>query len=1313
MRMPQDATDEVCLVPHMPITSVKELKASPLRRGFSAARVVAGVQRTPDAHQTADKVSTEKGPLVVLVDWNGSPFAHRVGFTQNLFHNLENIQNHLSPDYLIVALNQDAKCAGKCREACLNLKISVEEHACGRTVDMIASLVRKAHESMPNCNVLILSKNSVLSQLVGANVSLLNPAGKGKFHIQEVENEMIDKKAVFETWGVAPEQIPDFFTLVGRNDWSGVPGIGRKGAAKMLQAYGDLEGVLTAVEQRYILPLGAKIEPKMAMAVVKHVTEVQKLRLALSSEESKDWEADVNALCSVPLMNAELAASLLKHLGDLDSVLLAAERASRGQLLAVKPEVFAALGNHAHALRNARSQFNLRNDLPVRDFETRQMNLSDQGNISKSGSPSAQVMPPARTMDAHKIERHGNCAFGNQCPGMSEVLEGRLRTGEQTAVSLPPEQLETSRKISEQEAARSFSLQKVVELPKLEQTRGVTVVSYQFSAERALEVLMAETGRIFAVTFCLARDGSLQSFSIYGGEDIDFGSGPRLWVQLGDAGASNSLLIAFKPFFESEAMLKIYHNFSQVRSILHMENVSHQGFAGDTMHMARLWDPALGTNAKEDFSLSQLTGRCLGSDFQTGKLSKLGFQKLQEHMPVSWDWIDECTFDAVALFYLHHDLKVRLQILSWRLEGPQELPAKLGGTMWDFYKFFWLPFGELLTEMELEGIGVDVGVLQNLEIKASEERINLDKCFREWVLLRQARLLPEAATEQNLGLLNVNSTLHLRHLFYGGDSSGKFPAVQTFVCIPENRTQKELTTPEAQHDTADISKASLAMNTAHSSVEVFETREDALNACTVQELKEELRDRGLKMTGNKSELVARLLLPADEAPVGRARLLMQQHDIAKDEHVFRALQYRAHTNEQLREKLRNRGLQLGGNKDELVARLLLPPGEAPQARKAKEKQELVIHGLGLRPVLFTKLCKVPSVSNEALSKLCKEQASALGSDGVEAIQSLMELAELDAVVQGFISPLQQRVRANRIHTSLNLNTETGRLSSCEPNLQNQPQRSSFQIRNAFVASAGKIFIIADYSQLELRVLAHLSDCKPMISAIEAGGDFHSRTAANMFSSVAAAVKAGDVLLEENSEGTSSTHVPTIKKAFPVQRNQAKTLNFSVLYGKTSWGLAKDWGLSEGEAQDIIKRWYDAHPGVKEWQERMKAQARETGFIPTMLGRCRRLRGLAKGSTPGERSHALRAAINTPVQGSAADIVTAAMLELWRSPELKRLGFRQVLQVHDELLLEGPVEVAEEALSEVIRIMEDPLPFKLAVPLVVDARISKTWGKGGS
>merc|ERR1719453_2330654 len=156
----------------------------------------------------------------------------------------------------------------------------------------------------------------------------------------------------------------------------------------------------------------------------------------------------------------------------------------------------------------------------------------------------------------------------------------------------------------------------------------------------------------------------------------------------------------------------------------------------------------------------------------------------------------------------------------------------------------------------------------------------------------------------------------------------------------------------------------------------------------------------------------------------------------------------------------------------------------------------------------------------------------------------------------------------------------------------------------------------------------------------------------MFSSVDAAVKAGNVLLEENSELALSSHAPTIKKAFPVERNQAKTLNFSVLYGKTSWGLAKDWGLSEGEAQDIIKRWYNAHPGVKEWQETMKAQARETGFIPTMLGRCRRLRGLAKGRTAGERGHALRAAINTPVQGSAADIVTAAMLKLWRSPELK-------------------------------------------------------------
>jgi len=160
----------------------------------------------------------------------------------------------------------------------------------------------------------------------------------------------------------------------------------------------------------------------------------------------------------------------------------------------------------------------------------------------------------------------------------------------------------------------------------------------------------------------------------------------------------------------------------------------------------------------------------------------------------------------------------------------------------------------------------------------------------------------------------------------------------------------------------------------------------------------------------------------------------------------------------------------------------------------------------------------------------------------------------------------------------------------------------------------------------------------------------------------------------------------------------------LLYGKTKYSFAKDWEISEDEAQEVIDRWFQAFPEVKEWMDRAHATYEpaqgEGTTLPTLLGRFRRLRG--------PRNRALRVAGNTPVQGSAADVVLSAMVGVSDSETLQRLGFRTVLQIHDELVLEGPADSAEEALNELVRIMENPLPFQLKVPLRVDACHVQTW-----
>jgi DNA polymerase-1 len=303
-------------------------------------------------------------------------------------------------------------------------------------------------------------------------------------------------------------------------------------------------------------------------------------------------------------------------------------------------------------------------------------------------------------------------------------------------------------------------------------------------------------------------------------------------------------------------------------------------------------------------------------------------------------------------------------------------------------------------------------------------------------------------------------------------------------------------------------------------------------------------------------------------------------------------------------------------------------------------------------------------------------------------------------------------KKKRIHCSLNLNTETGRLSSRKPNLQNQPalEKDQYKIRDAFIAEEGKTLIVADYGQLELRILASMTNCKSMIEAFKLGGCFHSRTAVGMYPHVRKAVENGDVLLEwDYSKGQPT--VPLVKDTFASERRKAKTLNFSIAYGKTVHGLAVDWGISKEEAQETLDAWYADRPEVREWQQTTRAFAKRFKFVRTIMGR---RRDLPEASGRGQGAgHALRAAINTPIQGSAADIVMMAMINLWQSPVLKELGWKLLLQIHDEVILEGPKESKDAAMKEVLKCMENPYDDvlkPLRVHLDVDAKSADSWYK---
>jgi DNA polymerase-1 len=207
----------------------------------------------------------------------------------------------------------------------------------------------------------------------------------------------------------------------------------------------------------------------------------------------------------------------------------------------------------------------------------------------------------------------------------------------------------------------------------------------------------------------------------------------------------------------------------------------------------------------------------------------------------------------------------------------------------------------------------------------------------------------------------------------------------------------------------------------------------------------------------------------------------------------------------------------------------------------------------------------------------------------------------------------------------------------------------------------------------------------------------------MYAYVRQAVDSGEVVLE----GGGADGRPSLKTRFAAERRKAKTLNFSIAYGKTARGLAADWGTTVEEAERTLAAWYSDRPEVREWQQRTVEEAHRSGYSRTLMGRYRLLRGI-NGRDRGMRGHMERAAINTPIQGGAADIVMQAMLSLHRQQRLRQLGWAMVLQIHDEIIAEGPQESAEEAVHIIADCMQHPFSRPLLVDLVVDAKSADTW-----
>ncbi len=318
----------------------------------------------------------------------------------------------------------------------------------------------------------------------------------------------------------------------------------------------------------------------------------------------------------------------------------------------------------------------------------------------------------------------------------------------------------------------------------------------------------------------------------------------------------------------------------------------------------------------------------------------------------------------------------------------------------------------------------------------------------------------------------------------------------------------------------------------------------------------------------------------------------------------------------------------------------------------------------------------PSTDESVLQELANQY---------ELPKILLEHRTLAKLKSTYTDSLPQQIspKTGRVHTSFHQAvTSTGRLSSADPNLQNIPIKTDEGrlIRTAFVAPKGYQLLAVDYSQIELRIMAHLSEDKGLISAFENGEDIHSVTASEVFA-------------EPGEEVTAE------------QRRGAKAINFGLIYGMSAFGLSKALNISRPVAADYIDSYFHKYPGVKLYMERTKELAKEKGFVETFFGRRLYLPGIHSGRS---RMAAERAAINAPMQGTAADIMKIAMIDIHKWLASSRFDARMIMQVHDEVILEVKDQDTAEVEKKVSQIMQDAA--KLRVPLEVESGIAKNWGE---
>lgn len=361
---------------------------------------------------------------------------------------------------------------------------------------------------------------------------------------------------------------------------------------------------------------------------------------------------------------------------------------------------------------------------------------------------------------------------------------------------------------------------------------------------------------------------------------------------------------------------------------------------------------------------------------------------------------------------------------------------------------------------------------------------------------------------------------------------------------------------------------------------------------------------------------------------------------------------------------------------DLEASIFELSGEEFNMNSPKQLGDILFEKLQLDPKAKKTKTGQYQTSEEVLQKLSGKH---------EIIKYILEYRTYQKLKSTYVDALPQQIDKSdhRVHTNFSQTTAaTGRLASVNPNLQNIPIRTlrGQQIRGAFVSDEGNKIISADYSQIELRLIAEISDEENMIKAFQEGQDIHASTASKLFK----------VPLDEVTK---------------TQRSQAKTVNFGIIYGQSAFALAEQTGLSRTEAKQMIDEYYKTYPKLKEFMTEQVKKARELGYVETILGRRRHLKDINSNNFV-VRGHAERNAVNAPIQGSAADIIKIAMIKIDEELQSQKMKTKMLLQVHDELIFEAPINEVETAENLIKKEMESAI--KTRVPLLVEVGVGDNW-----